>query len=90
MLNNNLSGLDTPEIIPHNSGGINGKIKVPAGLGAGEGVFHFIYVLLLCSHIVEGLGSLSASLIRTLVLLTRALPSCLSHKAQPTHSTLGA
>lgn len=54
MLNNNLSGLDTPEIIPHNSGGINGKIKVPAGLGAGEGVFHFIYVLLLCSHIVEG------------------------------------
>lgn len=37
-----------------------------------------------------GLGSLSASLIRTLVLLTRALPSCLSHKAQPTHSTLGA
>lgn len=29
-------------------------MKVPEGLGSGEAVFHFIYVLLLCYHMAEG------------------------------------
>lgn len=42
--------------MPHNSGGINCKTKVPAGVGSQEAVFHLYMTFFVISH-DRGLGS---------------------------------